>query len=398
MATKKRQEGDSTRAVHSGEREGRARITDTITTPIAQTSTYWYRDTQEVIDYKEGRHPSFEYTRYGNPTARAVEEKLCALEGGEDCLVSGSGMSSATTMLLALVPAGGHVVTTTDCYKRTREFILTVLPKMGIGSTILDPADIDGLEAALKKQRVSLYFSESPTNPFLRIVDVERVASLCREHGAISVIDSTFATPINQKPIEQGADLALHSGTKYLGGHNDVLAGALVGDRELVEKVRNVHGMMGGVLDPHAAYLVLRGMKSLAVRVERQNATALSLAQFLEQQHGVERVYYPGLPSHPDHAVAKRLMKGFGGVVSFEIRGDLQTTGKFVDALRIPYIGPSLGGAETLAMQPSVMSYWDLTADERAELGLKDNLVRYACGLEDEEDLIADVKQALERL
>ncbi len=396
--TKKTQQGDSTRAVHSGEREGRQRVADSITTPIVQTSTYWFHDTQEVIDYQEGRQQSFEYARYGNPTVRTVELKICALEGAEDCLLSASGMSSVTTLLLALVPAGGHIVTTTDCYKRTREFIVKVLPRMGVEATILDPADLDGLERVLKEKGASLFFSESPTNPYLRVIDIPRVAGLCRDHGAICVIDSTFVTPINQKVLELGADLSLHSGTKYLAGHNDVLAGAVVGNGELVGKVRYLQGILGGVMDPHAAYLLLRGIKTLSVRVERQNATALALARYLEQHRAVEQVYYPGLPSHPDHAVARSQMRGFGGVVSFDIRGDLQATAKFIDALRIPYIAPSLGGVEALVMQPAVMSYWDHSPEERAQLGIRDNLVRYAVGLEDVEDLIADVEQALERV
>jgi cystathionine gamma-synthase len=307
-------------------------------------------------------------------------------------------MNSVTTMLLALVPARGHIVTTTDCYRRTREFIGTLLPKMGVDTTILDPSDLDGLERVLQEKGASLFFSESPTNPYLRVVDVPRVASLCQDHATICVIDSTFATPINQKALELGADLVLHSGTKYLAGHNDVLAGALTGNRELVGKVRALHGILGGVMDPHAAYLLLRGLKTLSVRVERQNATGMALARYLEQHRAVEKVYYPGLASHPDYGAARSQMRGFGGVVSFEVRGDLQAASKFIDALRIPYIGPSLGGVEALVEQPVVMSYWDQSPEQRDRIGIRDNLVRYSCGLEDAEDLIRDVEQALERL
>jgi cystathionine gamma-synthase len=212
------------------------------------------------------------------------------------------------------------------------------------------------------------------------------------------VIDSTFATPIHQKALELGADLVLHSGTKYLAGHNDVMAGALVGKKETVGAVRKLLGILGGVLDPHAAYLLIRGMKTLAVRVERQSETAFALARALERHRAVERVWYPGLESHPDHAVARQQMRGFGGVVSFEVRGELQTASKFVDALSIPYIAPSLGGVESLVEQPTVMSYWDQTPEERARIGIRDNLVRYSCGIEDAADLIADVEQALERI
>jgi plant cystathionine gamma-synthase len=384
----------STRAVHGGERDGRPRVTDSVTTPIVQSATYWFRDTQEVIAYQEGRHPSFEYGRYGNPTTRALEEKLCALEGGEDCVVSASGMNSITTLLFALLADDGHLVTTSECYRRTRQFITTLLPRMGVRTTVVDPGDYAALERALA-DGCSLFFSESPTNPYLRVIDVPRVAELCRRHGALCVIDSTFATPVNQQALALGADLVLHSATKYLAGHNDVMGGALVGKRALIQKIRDLHGVLGGVIDPHASYLILRGVKTLALRVAHVNASALRIARHLEQHEKIERVHYPGLASHPDHAVAVRQMTGFGGVVSFEVRGSLETASKFIDALRIPYIAPSLGGVETLVEQPTIVSYWDKTPAERAELGIRDNLVRYACGIEDADDLIRDIDQAL---
>jgi cystathionine gamma-synthase len=397
MSNERDKGGSSTRAVHGGEREGRPRVSDSITTPIVQSATFWFRDTQEVIAYQEGRHPSFEYGRYGNPTTRALEEKLCVLEGGEDCVVSASGMNSVTTLLLALVPQNGHLVTTHDCYRRTRQFIQTLLPKMGIRTTVVDPADCAGVERALDAG-ASLFFSESPTNPYLRVVDVPRVSAACRARGAICVIDSTFATAVNQQALALGADLVLHSATKYLAGHNDVLGGALVGRAELIRQIRDLHGVLGGTLDPHAAYLILRGVKTLELRVARANESALAIARFLEQHPKIERVHYPGLASHRDHAVAMRQMKGFGGVVSFEVRGNLESASKFIDALRIPYIAPSLGGVETLVEQPTVISYWDKTPEERAALGIRDNLVRYSCGVEDAADLIRDVDQALLRV
>jgi len=384
----------STRAVHGGERDGRPRVTDSVTTPIVQSATYWFRDTQEVIAYQEGRHPSFEYGRYGNPTTRALEEKLCALEGGEDCVVSASGMNSITTLLFALLANDGHLVTTSECYRRTRQFITTLLPRMGVRTTVVDPGDYASLERALA-DGCSLFFSESPTNPYLRVIDVPRVAELCRRNGALCVIDSTFATPVNQQALALGADLVLHSATKYLAAHNDVMGGALVGKRALIQRIRDLHGVLGGVIDPHASYLILRGVKTLALRVAHVNASALRIARHLEQHEKIERVHYPGLPSHADHAVAARQMTGFGGVVSFEVRGSLETASKFIDALRIPYIAPSLGGVETLVEQPTIVSYWDKTPAERAELGIRDNLVRYACGIEDADDLLRDLDQAL---
>jgi len=397
MSRERDKGGPSTRAVHGGERDTRPRVTDSLTTPIVQTAAFWFRDTQEVIAYQEGRHPSFEYGRYGNPTARAVEAKLCELEGGADCVVSASGMNSVTTMLLALVPQNGHVVTTHDCYRRTRQFIQTVLPKMGVRCTVIDPSDLAALERALD-DGASLFFSESPTNPYLRVVDVRAVAERCRARGAIAVIDSTLATPVNQQALELGADLVLHSATKYLAGHNDVLAGAIVGKESLIRPIRELHGVLGGVLDPHAAYLVLRGMKTLTLRVARANENAGAIARFLEQHDKIERVHYPGLSSHRDHAVAQRQMSGFGGMVSFEVRGGLDGASKLIDALRVPYIAPSMGGVESLVEQPTVISYWDKTPAERAQLGIRDNLVRFSCGIEDADDLLRDLEQALERV
>lgn len=389
--------GDSTRAVHGGEREGRPRVSDALSTPIVQTSTFWFRDTQEVIDYQEGRHPSYEYGRYGNPTTQAAAEKLRQLEGGETCVAAATGMAAITTLLLALVPRNGHIVTTTDCYRRTRQFVATVLPKLGIETTVVEPSDIAALERALERE-TALFFSESPTNPYLRVIDIPRVAGLCHARGAQVVIDATFATPINQRPLELGADVVIHSGTKYLAGHNDVMAGALVGNTEVLAPVRELLGIMGSVLDPHAAYLLLRGMKSLALRVDRANANASAIALHLDRHPKIERVHYPGLESHPQHEIARAQMSGFGGVVSFEVVPDFEATSKFVDALQIPYIAPSFGGCESLVEQPAVVSYWDKSPEERAQLGIKDNLVRYACGVEDAEDLIADLDQALDRI
>eukprot|EP00891_Asterochloris_glomerata_P001122 jgi/Astpho2/1122/fgenesh1_pm.00020_%23_9_t len=382
-------------SIHAGERAGRPRIEDMLTTPIALTSTYFFKDTAELIAYQEGRYGSYEYGRYGNPTTRVVEEKIRELEGAEDCLVSSSGMNSATTMMLALVPAGGHIVTTTDCYRRTRQFIQTVLPKMGITATVVDPSDLKALERALDEHVVSLYFSESPTNPYLRCVDIQRISELCHARGAVVCIDGTFATPINMRAIDFGADLVLHSATKYLGGHNDLLAGALAGKSELCNAVRAMHNVLGGTIDPHCAYMLLRGMKTLGVRVKEQNATAFEIARRLEDHPRIARVHYPGLPSHPDHCIAKQQMHGFGGVISFEVDGDLEATSRFVDAVKIPYIAPSLGGCETLIEQPTVISYWDQGPAKRAELGIKDNLIRFSCGLEGIENIYSDIDMAL---
>ncbi|KAF3444790.1 hypothetical protein FNV43_RR14483 [Rhamnella rubrinervis] len=396
---------DGSRAIHAGERQGRGIVTDALTTPVVNTSAYFFPNTAALKDFKEKRRDSFEYGRYGNPTTVVLEEKISALEGAESTLLLASGMCASIVMLLALVPAGGHMVTTTDCYRKTRIFMETFLPKMGITVTVIDPADVKGLESAVNNNKVSLFFTESPTNPFLRCVDIELVSKICHRKGALVCIDGTFATPLNQKALALGADLVLHSTTKYIGGHNDVLGGCISGSLKLVSEVRNFHHILGGTLNPNAAYMFIRGMKTLHLRLRQQNSTALRMAEILEAHPKVERVYYPGLPSHPEHELAKRQMTGFGGVVSFEVREDLKptefldlNTTKFIDALKIPYIAPSFGGCESIVDQPALMSYWDLSQSERLKYGIKDNLVRFSFGVEDFEDLKADILQALDTI
>ena len=387
----------STLAVHGGEHKQPVAVADSVTTPIALTSTYHFRDTQQVIDYQEGRYSSFEYGRYGNPTVAVAEKKLAVLEGAEACLLSASGMNAVTTMLLSLVPAGGHIVTTSDCYRRTRQFMTTVLPRMGVQTTVIEPGDMDALTRALERE-TCLFFSESPTNPYLRVVDIPKTADLCHARGVLVVIDGTFATPINQRCLDLGADLVLHSATKYLAGHNDLLGGALLGSHELVDRVRKTHDVLGGIMAPQVAYLLVRSLKTLPLRIARHNSNGLALATYLSRHEKVTRVHYPGLPDHPDHAVASAQMGGFGGVVSFEVRGDRLAASRFIDALALPYIAPSLGAVESLAEQPMVISYWDYSDEERARLGIADTLIRYACGIEDADDIIDDVARALDQV
>mmetsp|Transcript_16263 Transcript_16263/g.40992 ORF Transcript_16263/g.40992 Transcript_16263/m.40992 type:complete len:633 (+) Transcript_16263:174-2072(+) len=403
--------GQSTRAVHGGERAKgglKARATlDALATPIVQTATFTFRNTAEIVGYNEGTYPSFEYGRYGNPTVRAAEEKIMALEGAEDCVVSASGMNAVTTMLLALVDSNGHVVTTTDCYRRTRQFVTTILPKMGVSLTVIDPADTDELEKILKTKGATLFFSEQITNPLTRIIDTERICQLCKEYKVISCIDTTFATPINHKPIDFGSDLVLHSGSKYLAGHNDVMCGALAGRKDLIDSVRKLQGVLGGVVDPHAAYLLLRGVKTLSLRVQQQNKTAEELARVLQKHPCITKVHYPTVRYHRDFDVANRpgmFPLGFGGVISFEIKGDgnpwsqetFDAAARFIDALRIPYIGPSLGGVESLVEQVRVVGYYDQPLEVRQRLSITNGLIRFACGVEDTKDIVEDVVQALE--
>jgi cystathionine gamma-synthase len=387
-------QGPGTTAVHGG--EPRKKAHDSVTTPIVWSATYAFADTAEIERYFTGDLQREEYGRYGNPTVRAAEQKIAVLEGAEEAALFASGMAAATTALLELVKAGEHVVLTSDCYRRTRQFVTRFLSRLGVESTLVEPGDERALRAALRPGRTKVIVAESPTNPYLRIADLTlfaRARDACP--GANLVIDGTFATPVNQRPLELGADLVLHSCTKYLGGHNDLLAGAVCGRAGLVQAIKDLRGVLGGVLDPQSAFLLIRGLKTLPLRVQRQNETAFAVARWLEKHPRVRRVFYPGLESHPDHAIAARQMRGFGGVVSFRIRGDARETSKVIDACRLATIAPSLGATETLIEQPAYMSYFELTSEERQAIGIFDDLVRLSLGLEDAEDVIADLSQAL---
>ena len=383
-----------TLAVHGG--EPRTKAHDSVTTPIVWSATYAFANTAEIERYFNGDIEREEYGRYGNPTVRAAEKKLAVLEGAGEAALFASGMAAATTALFELLKAGEHVVLTSDCYRRTRQFVTRFLSRLGIESTLVEPGDEAALRRALRPGRTKVILAESPTNPYLRVADLSifaRARDACP--GANLIIDGTFATPVNQRPLDLGADLVLHSCTKYLGGHNDLLAGAVCGRSGLVQAIKDLRGVLGGVLDPQSAFLLIRGLKTLPLRVHRQNQTALLVARWLEQHPRVRAVFYPGLPSHPDHAVAAKQMKGFGGVVSFRVRGDAHETSRVIDACRLATIAPSLGATETLIEQPAYMSYFELTPEERQAIGIHDDLVRLSLGLEDAEDVIEDLSQAL---
>lgn len=390
--------GDSTRAVHGGGE--RRKPHHAITTPIIQTATYTFENSQALIEYMQQKTQGqgsdrVEYSRYGNPTVDAVERRLAALDHAEDALLYASGMNAMTSLLLSVLPTGAHIIMTDDCYRHTREFCETFLNRLGITISIVPVGDYDAIEEAIIPRKTRFIISESPTNPYLRIADLERLAEIGRKHRVRTIIDSTFATPINQRPYEWGIDFVVHSATKYLAGHNDLLAGVVVGRKDRIQALREARGLLGGMVDPQNAYLLERGIKTLGVRVRQQNATAQAVAEFLEAHPAIERVWYPGLESHPDHELAKAQMAGFGGVVSFEVAGDLMTTAKFIDSLQIPYIAASLGGVESLIEQPALMSHFDKTPEERVALGVKDNLVRFAVGIEDSDDILNDLDQAL---
>jgi len=386
-----------TQAVHAG--EPRRKPFGALTMPIVQTSTYTFEDTAALVEHMERKEQRLEplrgeYGRYGNPTQEVVERKLAALEGAERALVLASGMAAMTSSLLTLLSAGDHYILTEDCYRKTRQFSLEFMQKFGVSCSVVPMGDAEALAAAIRPN-TKVIVTETPTNPYLRIADLPALTALAREHGIITICDATFGTPYNLRPQSHGIDLVIHSATKYLGGHNDLLAGVVAGSTEHIQAIREVNNMMGAVSGPQTLYLLLRGLKTLALRMERHNENGLRVARFLEKQPLVRRVWYPGLESHPDHDVASRLMSGYGGVISFELDSDLEGTGVFIDALRLPYMGPSLGGVESIVEQPALMSHFTLDEQERSQIGISSELVRYALGIENASDLTADLAQAL---
>ncbi len=394
-AKQKRQPSLATRAIHAG--EGRKRYADSITTPIIQTSTFVFSDSREIERYTHKEKQRYEYARYGNPTVTIAEKRLADLEGAEDCVVFSSGMSAITTTILSLVQSGDHIVITDDSYKKTLEFCRSYLKQFAIDCTIVPFGDYSVLEKAIRKN-TKFIFSESPTNPYLNIFDLNKLRDIGRRHKVLTLIDSTFATPCNQRPLEYGIDLVLQSCTKYLAGHNDILAGAVLGRTELVDKIRNLHKSMGGTIDPHCCYLLLRGLKTFPLRIARQNETALAIARYLENHPRIKKVYYPFLESHPHYDVAVAQMKGGGGVVTFETKGTLAAAKKFMNALKLCFIGPSLGGVETLITHPALVSYYEYSRKQRYELGITDTLFRLAVGIEDAGDIMEDLDRGLRQL
>lgn len=387
-------QGLSTRSVHAG--EVRYNEYGSVTTPIVQTSTFIFKNVEEIKKLADGVAGRFEYGRYGHPTQFAAEGKLAAIEEAEDAVLFSSGMSAITTSLFALLKSGDHIIITDDAYKRTLDFCQTCLNRFQIECTVVKMCDYEAMERAIRPN-TRIFFSESPTNPYLNIMDLERLTALFKPRGVLIISDSTFATPYNQKPLDYGIDLVVHSATKYLGGHNDLLSGAVLGKTELTAPIREYLKITGGVIDPNSAYLLIRGIKTFELRMQRLNANGMAVAEFLENHPKVKRVYYPGLASHPHHEVAERQMKGYGAVVTFEVEENIDYVLDFLSRLNFINIGPSLGGVESLITHPATISYYDKTRKERMELGIKDGLIRFAVGVENAEDIIEDIRQALEK-
>lgn len=387
--------GPSTVAIHAGEQ--RQKLAHSITDPIICASTYTFASTQAVIDYIEQKQQREEYGRYGNPGERIIERKLAALEGGEDAILYSSGMAAIVGLFMSKLSSGDEIIFFDECYHRSREFCTKHLARFGVVTRQVKACDYDAMAAAITP-RTKLLVSESPTNPHLSCVDLDRFVEISKKHNVETLIDATLATPYNLRPIEHGVDYVLHSATKYLGGHNDLLAGVIIGDKAKLDPVRNLRGIMGAINSPHNMYLLERGLKTFELRMQRHNQNGQAIAEFLESHPRIEKVYYPGLKSHKYHAEAAKYMRGFGGLITFLVKdADWRQTADIVDAVTIPRIAPSLGGVESLIEQPLVMSYYEQKPEDRARFGIPDNMIRLACGLENTEDLIADLKQAIER-
>ena len=383
--------GDATLAIHAGEEK--FRLGAAVGTEIARTANFTFASTAEMKRWAEGKSGAYIYTRYGNPTLTIAEKKVAALEGAEDAVVAASGSAAIASALLALLQSGDEVIATRQLYGGSYKLLRDIFPQLGIRVRLVD-ADLAGIET-LAGPRTKVLYVETPTNPALRIVDLRKAAAFAEEWGLVALVDNTFASPVLQKPLESGFHIVLHSASKYLAGHSDVIAGVAAGSKTLIQKVRANVIQMGGSMDPEAAYLMIRGMKTLEVRMQRQCKTAMAVAKFLAKHPKVAAVHYPGLASHPDHHLAKRQMRDFGAMMSFDMKGGLAAARRFCDRVRVFLLAASLGGVESLVILPIYTSHYKLSLDELKGAGVVPGTVRVSVGLEDPEDLIEDLRQAL---
>lgn len=384
--------GTQTKAIHTGEAE-RHGVGAAVGTQICRTSTFTFSSTEEMKLWAEGKSKAYIYTRYGNPTLTTAEEKIAALEGAEAAVVTASGMAAISSALLGVLKAGDELISTAQLYGGSYRLMRDIFPDMGIKVHHVE-TDLAGMEDLVTPRTKALYV-ETPTNPTLRLVDLQKAVAFAKKHKLVALIDNTFASPVFQHPIAMGFDIVLHSATKYLAGHSDVIAGAAAGSRKWMERVRHMVISLGGSMDPEAAFLLIRGMKTLELRVRRQEQNALAVAKFLEGHPQVARVHYPGLASHPDHELAKRQMSGFGSMLAFDMKGGLGAARNFCDRVRLFLLAASLGGVESLVVLPIYTSHYNMSAAELARAGVTPGTVRVSVGLEDAEDQIADLKQAL---
>jgi methionine-gamma-lyase len=383
--------GDATLAIHAG--EDKFRIGTSVGTSIARTANFTFASTEEMKRWAEGKSPAYIYTRYGNPTLTIAEQKIAALEGAESAVVAASGTAAISAALLSVLQTGDEVIATRQLYGGSYRLLRDIFPRFGIGVRHVE-ADLAGIEKLASARTKALYI-ETPTNPTLRLVDLKKAADFAQEWGLISIVDNTFASPVLQKPLSMGFNIVVHSASKYLAGHSDVIAGAAAGSKVLIDKVRANIIQIGGSMDPEAAFLLIRGMKTLEIRIERQCRTAMAVAKFLEKHPKVARVHYPGLPSHPDHKLARRQMSGFGAMLAFDHKGGLAGARRFGDRIRVFLLAASLGGVESLAILPIYSSHYNMSLAELRAASVEPGTVRVSVGLEDPDDLIEDLRQAL---
>jgi len=374
-----------TKLIHAGEAD--SRVMGAVSLPVFQTAMFEYAGEESYHDIR--------YIRLNNsPNHLALHKKLAAIENAEAALVAASGMAAITTTLLTILSAGDHLLAQNCLYGGTHDFLTRDFAGFGLEFDFIDGDDPDSWKSKLRPNTKAIYV-EAMSNPMLQVSDLNAAVAFAKEHGLVSMIDNTFASPINFRPAERGFDLSLHSCTKYLNGHSDIVGGACIGPAHLVEKVKHKLDHLGGSMDPHAAFLLIRGMKTLALRVRHQNESTLKIARFLEEHSAIERVNYPGLESHPNHKRARDLFDGFSGVLSFEIKGGVDAAERFMQRARLPIVAPSLGGVETLMTRPATTSHSGMSPEDRARLGITDSLVRVSVGIESTEEIIEDFDQAL---
>jgi methionine-gamma-lyase len=384
----------ATKVVHAGQEPDPS--TGSVSVPIYETSTFAFRDVEQGARRFTGAEDGYIYTRLGNPTRRALERSLAELEGGEDARACASGMAAINTTVLSSVNKGDHVVTTNSLYGGTAKLFFDILPKFGVKFDFVDLSKPQNVEGAIKENTKIIYV-ETPSNPTMKLTDIEAVSSIAKEHGIISIVDNTFMSPYFQQPLKLGADVSIHSLTKYLSGHSDVIGGAIITSKAIIGLIDPVLKTTGATLGTFDAWLTLRGIKTLAVRLDRHNKNAFKIAKFLETHHKVKKVHYPGLQSHPQHELAKKQMTGFGGVLSFELNGGLEAGRKLMNSVRLCTLAVSLGAVETLIEHPASMTHVIVPKEERLKMGITDSLVRLALGIEDADDIISDLDQALEK-
>jgi len=392
MKTKKF--GTSTLAIHGDLKDKQFR---SVVYPIYQTSTFAVEKSDDYQKFIDEVEDFYIYSRYGNPTVKEVEKRLALIENAEDSILFSSGMSAITTTILSYVQSGDEIISLSSIYGVTYRFFRDYLPNFGVKVKFVELENIDEIEKLITARTKLIYF-ETPVNPTTRIIDIEKVVKLAKRENLTTIIDNTFATPINQNPLDLGVDIVLHSATKYLSGHSDLILGCVMSSRERIERIRKFKNVFGGNPDPHQAFLLGRSLKTLELRVKRQNENALQLAEFLSSHRKVRKVFYPGLSTHPEHELAKRQMRGFGGMLSFEIDGDIERAKKFCDSLKVALNATSLGSVETLVSIPVLTSHVRMSRDELEKVGISESMVRVSVGIENIEDILWDFEQALDSI